>query len=381
MNPTTETSLVNGFAPAPAIHPIGIHLEPRGKRVLRSRQQWEELPVLEDAVGELIELVRDENRYDQTVPLNALTMDEQGYLVLDGEQIGVEQHGFRQLCQRAQIPGGSAYLMACPPELRARNIRHWLGRTQGQVNSRADRQLRVKLRMRRVHDRSSLFASVSPSYAVYDVPEMLAEVLTMLPPDARVEASYDGLHLRFRAVFADEMPVNGQGEVFRFGVEISSADDGTGALRIATVLWRVLCTNLMLFSVDRQAKVKRIHKGRSSDMIAALFLGIREVRASNGPFAELWTHARQDQVVEEPHQRTELLEKLFERKLLATPGIRATETVPTLLSAWDREPGLTRADLVNAITRSAHEYPWPSVAAAEGLEAQAGRLLAATLPQ
>ncbi len=369
--PATETVLVNGFAPAPKLHPIGIQLEKRDTRVLRSRQQWDQLPVLDAAVSELIAHVQDENRHDETVPLNALTMDEQGYLVLDGDRIGAEKHGFRQLCQRARIPGGSAYLAACPPELRARNLNHWLDRTGSDD--------RVKLRLRRTSETYSLFASVSPSYAVYDVPEMLAEVLTMLPSDARVEASYDGLHLRFRAVFADEKPVNDMGEVFRFGVEITSADDGTGALWIAAVVWRVLCTNLMLFSVERQAKVKRIHKGRSSDMVAALFLGIRACKQIDEDFGQVWSQAKQEQLSPNKHDRRKLLETLFDHKVLQTPGIRATESIGAILTAWDREPGLTRADLVNAVTRSAHEFPWPNVAVAEGLEAQAGRLLTVQL--
>ena len=361
---------MNGFVLTPELHPVGTVVSESRGRLLRSRQQWEKLPKLEEAVGDLISHVHGEDRYDELVHFNELNMVDDGRLRLGDSIIGLEQNGFRQLCGRAQVPGGSAYLVACPPELRASNLNHWLSQADGQV----------KLRLRFLDEQPALFASVSPSYAVYDVPDLLAEALTMIPAESRVEASYDGLQLRFRAVFDSELRVDNVGDVFRTGVEIASADDGTGALHISTLLWRTLCTNLMLFGLERRSTVKRIHRGATMDMVAALFLGIREARNAAQSFSEMWVRANSDRVIKHHQDRQSMLERLFERKQLQTPGMRSAEAIRNILVAWNLEPGLTRSALVNAVTRSAHESPWPNIKVAERLEAQAGQLLTTQLP-
>ena len=371
----------DGFILAPPLVPIGTQVEPRNGSVLRARKQWDDLPLLTDAVHELVTHVQDEQRTDEVIPLSDLSMDEHGHLVVHDQAVGLEPNGFRQLCTKARIPGGSAYLVACPPALRATNLNHWVGRTDRQMSEgRRASPLKVKLRMRHLSDTPSVFACVSPSYAAYDVPELLAEALTMLPADARVEASYDGLAMRFRVVFDVEVATaKKQGDVFRAGVEIASADDGTRALHVSAVFWRVACTNLMLFSIDKGSTRKRIHKGSVAEMAAALFMGIREARTVIDPFQDAWNQARKHKVVPKDGNRIQLLEMLFDKKLLQTPGVRSSIAINLLLSAWDQEPGDTRADLVNAASRAAHEAPWPSLAVAEDLEAQAGRLLTARL--
>jgi len=360
----------NGFASSPALHLVGASISRRNQQLLRSRRNWDELPLLAEAIDGIAEHVRSEDRFDETVPLNALSMLEDGQIVLGGDSIAVEPPAFRQLCQRSGIPGGSTYLTACTPGLRATNLNHWLPRTDGDV----------KLRQRQPNGYASLFAAVSPSYVAYDAPALLTEAAEMITDAARVEASYDGLRLRFRAILEVDVPISEVGDVFKAGIEISSADDGTGALKIASVLWRALCLNLMVFSVKRTATVRRVHRGAEVDMAAAMFVGIREAKAAIGPFCNLWTRAKQEPVANNSNDRIPLLKRLFERKLLQTPGIRASEAINTILMAWDLEPELTQAGLVNAVSRAAHEFPWPSVATAEGLELQAGRLLTARLP-
>lgn len=374
MNTDTEELLgpdgLSGFAPSPPLHLVGAAVSRRDEHQLRSRRNWDELPLLAEAVEGIAEHVRSEHRFDETMPVNALSMREDGQIVFDGEPIAVELSAFRQLCQRAGIPGGSMYLSSCPPPLRATNLNHWLPRAEGDV----------KLRQRRPNSHTSLYAVVSPSYAAYDTPDLLLEAAGMIADTARIEASYDGLHLRFRAILEVDVPVSEVGDVFKAGIEIASADDGTGALKIASVLWRALCLNLMVFSLKRRATVRRVHRGVEVDMAAALFVGIREAKAAIGPFTDLWSRARQERVADSGNDRLPLLERLFEHKLLQTPGIRASEAVNAIRLAWDLEYDLTRAGLVNAVSRAAHEFPWPSVAVAEGLELQAGHLLTARLP-
>lgn len=110
-------------------------------------------------------------------------------------------------------------------------------------------------------------------------------------------------------------------------------------------------------------------------MAAALFLGIREAKNSIKPVIDLWKEAMKEEVVKNDEEREQLLDSLFTRKLLQTPGVRTEESISSILTAWDLEPGSTRADLINAVSRVAHESVWPSLGVSEGLESQAGQLL------
>jgi len=363
-------NLNNGFAPSPDLQLVGTTINQQSRNVVRSRKSWDELPLMNEAVAEVSDSVCSENRADEMVSLDSLMMAGDGNLVLDEHRIGVEQPAFRQLCQRIGIPGGSQYLAACPPGLRATNLNQWL------PQARRD----SKLRLRTVAGRRTMYAAVSPSYAEYDVPELLTEVSEMISGEARVEASYDGLKLRFRAILETDVPVSDVGDVFKAGIEIASADDGTGALRISSILWKAMCLNLMVFSEKRTATVKRVHRGNGIDMAAALYVGVREAKKAIGPFTEYWSKASHEVVVKSDSDREKLLELLFERKFLQTPGVRAKEAIMSIQMAWDREPGSMKTDLINAVTRAAHEGAWANVATAEALEAQAGRLLTARLP-
>ena len=51
--------------------------------------------------------------------------------------------------------------------------------------------------------------------------------------------------------------------------------------------------------------------------------------------------------------------------------------VTALMRAWEREPGGSLADAVNAVTRSAHEHPGWTLGQREALERQAAGLVAA----
>jgi len=70
---------------------------------------------------------------------------------------------------------------------------------------------------------------------------------------------------------------------------------------------------------------------------------------------------------------------LMERELVAVKGKREN-IVDNLVEAWQKEPVMTKAGMVNAITRFAHEGdqkdPWME----DALQAQAGRLLFRSQP-
>jgi len=69
---------------------------------------------------------------------------------------------------------------------------------------------------------------------------------------------------------------------------------------------------------------------------------------------------------------------LKDRKL-QLKGVRSDadrdRVVEALLASWQREPGDTLADAVNAVTRAAHENPFWGVNIREEMERQAAKLV------
>ena len=64
-------------------------------------------------------------------------------------------------------------------------------------------------------------------------------------------------HVRCTASHSNIQPQNCvAGEIFKAGVSITTADDGTGAIRIAAQLWRNLCRNLII--VDRSEQTMAV---------------------------------------------------------------------------------------------------------------------------
>ncbi len=72
----------------------------------------------------------------------------------------------------------------------------------------------------------------------------------------------------------------------------------------------------------------------------------------------------------------ETVKGLLAGGLLSLPGRDLDEKADRVARAWSMEPGPTRADLVNAITRAAHEeFSWSSPWAIQETETQASELL------
>ena len=65
-----------------------------------------------------------------------------------------------------------------------------------------------------------------------------------------------------------------------------------------------------------------------------------------------------------------------QQKMLGTT-LNPNRVAEAVAAAWEKEPGYTRASLVNAISRAAHEAAWANPWVTEELEEAAGRLLAA----
>jgi hypothetical protein len=258
------------------------------------------------------------------------------------------------------------------------------------------------------------FAAVSPKYQNdYDVAKIAEELAKVVDDDARGTIVYDGHKARFQVLFHSTVQPEDfvAGEFFRAGIQIRTDDTGGGSLIIDSLVWQNLCLNLYI--IDQAVnQIDRIrHLG--NNMGERFNEGIRAAFASINYFLERWGYATKEDVLarvieSQPEHKAEL-DKVVSGGLpisVALPGLfngllnsREFEKVPVghakgekrqrilgaMVDAYGRDISnatsgkhapVTRAGIVNAVTRSAHEYfaqsdPWVE----DTLQEAAGKLL------
>lgn len=334
-------------------------------KAMAGRQQWENLPFVDESCDALIERIKSEQRIDVVTAIKNLSVDHIG--VLRGTSVGLvmEAIGWNQLAKFA------------PDSMDSRlktNLNTWMRSSDK----------KTKLRTRNPNVATNLrqcFASVGTSYSSFDW-DQLASVIknTKYPNDARAEVKYDGSRATFEVVLhnpydIDELSV---GRAFRVAIVISSADNGTEGYRIKFKAVRIACINCTLIA-DENLVFRTTHRGnKTAEVIEAA------VRASSHAldnFAARWS-AAYTKMYHDRYDGTQLgAEETFKRliaaKKIVIPHMDRDELLANLMTAWTLEPGDTVAHVNSAITRMAHESAssWKSPWYQEDLEETAGELL------
>jgi hypothetical protein len=281
-------------------------------------------------------------------------------------------------------PGGASYLRACPTELRAVNLNHWLSNaTQRQTLSAIAKKATPKakqmtLRTRIRGTRPEVYAVTGPKYAPFNVDRVLHEAAAGIGGDARGSITYDGYRMSLDALFHSNIaPENAvAGEFFKGCVRISAADDGSGSVKIKLGLWRNLCRNLIIVDFDTVLIGSRRHVGATT-----IESDVRELMSSASDRIALvvakWSEANTEDVLARYDLQNvdEVFRGLVVNDCVRAVGVTDDDMVARLHTAWEREPGYSKTSILNAITRAAHESTWSSWADQEELESQAGELL------
>ena len=338
-----------GFSLPPPLYAPGTRVIDVGDDNFRlERQRVEALPTWQDASTQVQETVLREARFDLDAPLSSLTMTEEGALVAEGVEYGLELDSFSQLAQLAGFGAGARYLgRHCSPDLRATNV-------NAHLKNGGDR--RVRLRTRFVRGRANVFAVVTPSYAAVDTHVVLEAVDGQLD-DARTEMLYDGTGVSATALFMPDQVVDlAAGDVFKVGVLVKTQDTGKGRIQISAVVWRNLCLNLIVIARSEVNAVNQVHRGDAARITDGLAEGVLNARESVGDFLNAWGRARTVSVDPRKTFDSWLRERRlgFDGRMTAE---RRDQIVHELMVAWEKEPGHTLADAVNAVTRAAHEVP------------------------
>lgn len=400
-------AVASGFTLAKPLYSIGTKVIDVGvQNFRRSREEFEAKPKVIEACDAFLARIEQEKRRDSIVRMNEICMLPNGRLtkiqddrVKNGSVVLASAKTLGQLMAKSALEStGVGYLESCPTLLRAHNVNHWMSVT--------DPGREIKLRMRKivnegiVTDDSEVYAVVSPSYATFDADKIASIVKSVCPEDARAEVLYDGYRTRINVTFHSDIKPEDcvTGELFKAGIIVKTSDTGDGSIQVSAFVERNLCLNLIVIDQAVQNVVRRRHKG-DQDIIAEIVEnGIQSAYGKIEGFVKKWGFANKEDLLTNTidleikndamspkHSLTSelfmagLFNGMIERELVTVKGKR-DDAIDNLVSAWNKEPMLTRAGAINAVTRYAHEVEQNSPWDEDVLQEEAGKLLFSNQP-
>ncbi len=407
-----------GFSPEQPVYRRGRPVNSTGVANAHAfRMEHDKLPSVEEACNGLKECISKENRQDLIVRAFNLRMDNSGRLAVStGKQNNynrchISKDGFSILVNRMGIGGGD-YLSKCWSGLRAVNFNNWasvLGNEEaermksarsewlaGPKTTQPPSEKDLKLRTRLVGNTSNreVFGVVTPSYTSFDTDKIAQAVALAMPPEAKAEIVYDGLHsiidVRFHSDVKPENYV--AGEFFKAGIRIKSSDIGDGSIWINSTVFQNLCLNLIIIDKQTQGIARQRHIGSIELLVKKFKEALQTAKDSLKHFLDAWNYSSEQKVTAEsidridgdddkPITMEQLIPGIFnglkERELIT---IRRNE-IPKLVLAHQQDTsyaakqyGVTKTTIANAITRYAHEYQDDHYAE-DDLERAAGQLI------
>lgn len=362
-----------GFALQAPIYALGTPVNEVGEENYRaSRRDFEKLPAFKRLVKDALAQIENEKRADGHGKLSDLKMVQDGTIEVPNQRapLHISKRAFEQMLYRAGMPKGSAsYLENCAPALRSTNMNEWLRRSDDSILLRTRKS---------ASGGREIYATLSDHrYHKYDIDRLANALVESIPTGARGEFIYDGSRYQLKAHFhSDIQPKSAvAGEIFRASVIVDSADDGSCALRVRAAVTRNLCRNLIILHTAKKEEQATHLDADLETKIPEMIKGACE-RVSG--FAERWTQATRERIAEEAagmYDATPIFERLIDEGLVEAPNVSDDDLLARLVRAFSEEPGGTRADVLNAITRAAHEETWANPWASSDLEEQAGKLL------
>lgn len=379
-----------------------------------ARAEHDALPAARDALAQLTARVRAEERSDVKIPVHALRMAEDGRIghVETGPTWTPERDVLGALASRvattiadgARPASFGAYLASCDPMLRAQNFNAWTPRAE--PGETAVIRTRKDLR----HGGRAAFACVSETYAKHDADEIAQTVLAAvdaagLADELRARVNYDGRRTQIDLEAHSTLPAESYaaGEIYRAGIRVRSDDTGGGSLGGSAFIGQNLCRNLIILHAGESATFAHDHRGNPADLARKLRAGLKGAIAAARVFVDQWSGACGEMLpgwsdADVKRASDRMLAELLASSLAGavsrdlipvgsgSVGSRVKDAVPDLLKMWVKDKhdgsaavrrfgGLTRAAVVNATTRYAHEIE-SSPFSGDDLERAGGVILA-----
>lgn len=368
-----------GFALPDPFFTVGTPLIQSGKDKRRAlAQDHAAKPLIEDAAAFAASVIEAERRADFAVPLRDLTLTADGQITRGRGSIPLEPLAWEALVGMAApvLPSARALLRALDPDLRAD--------VWNRQRVKLPETATAKIGVRKAGDGEwQAFRALSGSYPTeMQADKVLRAVAAAVKgEEMRGSVTYDPATTRVRFEGAWMVPheIDARvGDVLRAGFGGSTADAANGGFRVSLAVTRILCVNLTLADAY-VAAYRRAHRGNLSTVTDEIAATIRAVPEGFAAFAADWKIARDTGVKgvtlfgKSYNDAREALTGLATSGQI-TPSIARDTLVEALLTAHDKEPGDSLMDVLNAVTRAAHEAEW-SEFHRQMLEQRAGELL------
>ena len=331
-------------------------------------------PLIKDACEKFIETIKAEKREDIDLIMSDLRVNDFGVLVKkDGSAIA-EDVGFLKTRPQAWTQLTRQAPATVDNRLKS-NVNSWLHRKQATLVGRT---------FKPAEDSRDLFSLVTQRYQSHDADEIAAEIaLAELPEGCRGTIKYMGDGGRFEIDAALGRPFDIDGDFHQIIISVRSSDNGTLGQKVFFKAHRLKCTNGIF--VAQRALINSVrHTGEKGALRQQFSHGLAQATQAMESFQTLWHNARVAKFLcaktGETLDGPEALARLAVNKQLSVPRKRPRALLEMLLGAFEKEPGDSVADVINAATRTAHE----SVDAftdrwfGNDLEDQAGVLLSGT---
>lgn len=398
-----------GYAQEGEFYEAGTVMAASGQDVKRKkREEIQALPPAREVAAKFADEIRAEKRLNiKDLDLGTLKVNKGGDLISlltpQGTLIGKPSAtAWGHIGQLLDTPGLATFLPNCNGEIRRDVILSHLNsrittldaqeqarRDAGVKVRDRDGSLPVSLGLRRAVKGQDLqhpefYRIAGPRYLPLEgdlIGDMLAD---SLHKQFRGRVDYDGEKWTMECLAVDPSDAPGMvGETFSVGLLVKGDDVRKGRLDMHGFAMRWRCLNGTILNSKRNL-FSRKHVGNLSfEEITAMIGGaIKQVEKDFGVFLNRWSEAAKEQIFASDRTPQQIFGALVDAGLVDLPG-GFDEVTARLVSAWEKEPGYSRTDICNAITRAAHTTDWwNDIDASREAEAQAGALLyVRNLPQ
>lgn len=427
-----DAAVAAGFSPAKPVYRQGL----RAFGMRKFRAKFDAMPLASAAADDLVRTVAAEQRQDLPFLASAVRLNKDGLLALGRRRLSFSGRAFQALAGRLQMPNGAgSYLPNIDAELRAVNVNKWVTERYPAFED-ADRaeheeaQARKEPKDRKPFQPTELvfrtrnaplaeadapivtrecFGVVSDAYGEFDADRIAQAIKLAIPDGARARVAYDGRRTKFDVIFFSNIEPEHAvaGEFFQAAVQVRTDDTGGGSLVVAAALHQNLCLNFIILDKAMGAAARIRHLGSTEELAKKFREAFDAALKQIEHFTKAWGYAQEEDAAARAlvlARQTGALEQeelddyvvrpvsevlpgifngIIERELVPLPKKNRAETVKQLMAMWekdesaatrDRQKLLTRAAVVNAFTRYAHEVNEDPFVEAE-IESAAGALL------
>jgi hypothetical protein len=312
----------------------------------------------------------DQGKWDEIHPLHDLSMSG-GSLAISQEGAGprsleLNQWATTQLCQQLSIP--TTYFRRCPSDLQDLQVNHWLKETMAREAVEQRRRSNGPTQWLIRGKGENVRGILSDRYSRLDNVDLIPILEPYLFEGYQIEScSVTEVSFHLRLIRPDSRRLIRLGDEAMAGLHISNSEVGLRALTVDSLVYRLVCTNGLILTVNGKSHLHQRHVGVSENGLSERFRGAVTSALSSAQGGLDAFEASVRELVEDPEAA---IAEIAEKNDFSEDF---SKLVSLHLQAEPASVQMTRFGLVNALTSAAQTRESPDER--YRVEAIAGRLL------